>query len=91
MESVIDFGKLLTGRQYLPEREKIILMALINASDTAQNGDLAKIERLVGMIIIAARAGGPARPTRKPGSRGYTGNQPHPLKCSLERDPPTPE
>jgi hypothetical protein len=31
MESVIDFGNLLTGLQYLPEREKIILMALINA------------------------------------------------------------
>jgi hypothetical protein len=54
MESVIDFGKLLTGLQYLPEREKIIPMALINAPAMAQDGDLPKIERLVGQIVIAA-------------------------------------
>jgi hypothetical protein len=54
MEPVVDFGNLLTGLQYLPEREKIILVALINAHGMAQNGDVAKIERLVGQTIIAA-------------------------------------
>jgi hypothetical protein len=53
MESVIDFGSLLTGLQYLPEREKIILMALINVPAMTQDGDLAKIERLVGQTIIS--------------------------------------
>jgi hypothetical protein len=54
MEPVVDFGNLLTGLQYLPEREKIILVALINAQGMAQNGEVAKIERLVGQTIIAA-------------------------------------
>lgn len=54
MEPVIDFGDLVTGLQQLPEREKIILVALINAVRIAQNGELAKIERLVGQSIIAA-------------------------------------
>ena len=40
MEPVIDFGDLVTGLQQLPEREKIILPALINAVRIAQNGEL---------------------------------------------------
>ena len=54
MKPLIDFGDLLTGLQQLPEREKIILVALINAVRIAQNGELAKIERLVGQSVIAA-------------------------------------
>lgn len=54
MEGAIDFGDLLTGLQYLPEREKIILVALINSHGPSQNGDSAKIERLIGQTIIAA-------------------------------------
>jgi hypothetical protein len=54
MEPNIDIGNVLAGLQYLPEREKIILVALINAQAAAQNGEVAKIERLVGQILIAA-------------------------------------
>lgn len=54
MQLVIDFGDLLSGLQQLPEREKIILPALINAVRIAQNGEVAKIERFVGQTIIAA-------------------------------------
>jgi hypothetical protein len=54
MEAAIDFGDLLTGLQYLPEREKIILVALINSHGASQNGDSAKLERLIGQTIIAA-------------------------------------
>jgi hypothetical protein len=35
----------------LPEREKIILVALINAYGKSENGDGAKIERLVAQTI----------------------------------------
>jgi len=78
MEPVIDFGNLLTGLQYLPEREKIILIALINAPAMAQNGDLAKIERVVGQIIIAAarenqRGAHPENPTPNSGPEGAPG------------------
>lgn len=54
MEAVIDFGNLLNGMQRLPEREKIILVALINAHGSPQNGDPGKIERMVAESIIAA-------------------------------------
>jgi hypothetical protein len=54
MERAIDFGNVLSGLQYLPEREKIILVAVINAQALAQNGEMAKIERLVGQMVIAA-------------------------------------
>lgn len=53
MEYTRDFGELVNGLQYLPEREKIILLALINTQRTALNGDKAKIERLIGQTIIA--------------------------------------
>jgi hypothetical protein len=54
MEPLLDFGDLLTGLQRLPEREKIILVALINAHGTRENSDVAKIERLVAETVIAA-------------------------------------
>ena len=54
MEAAIDFGNVLSGLQYLPEREKIILVALINAQGAAQNGEVAKIERLIGQTLITA-------------------------------------
>lgn len=53
MEFARDFADLVNGLQYLPEREKIILLALINTQRTALNGDKAKIERLIGQTIIA--------------------------------------
>jgi hypothetical protein len=53
MEALIDFSNLMNGMQYMPDRDKIILVALINAH-TPENGDSAKIERLIGQIVIAA-------------------------------------
>jgi hypothetical protein len=54
MEGPIDFGNLMAALQYLPDREKIVLVALINAQAVPETGDPAKIERLIGQIVIAA-------------------------------------
>ena len=53
MEALIDFSNLMNGMQYMPDRDKIILVALINAH-TPENGDSAKVERLIGQIVIGA-------------------------------------
>lgn len=54
MEPLIEFGDLVTGLQRLPEREQIIVVALINAHGRPERGDAAKIERLVAQTLIAA-------------------------------------
>lgn len=54
MKPMINFAGLLTGLQCLAEREKVMLLALINAHNALENGDRAKIERVVAEIIIAA-------------------------------------
>ena len=54
MEGAIDFGSLMAALQYLPDREKIVLVALINAQAVPETGDPAKIERLIGQMIIGA-------------------------------------
>lgn len=54
MESMLDFSNLLMGLQRLPEQEKIILVAIINAHGTAGTGDAGKIERMVAQTIMAA-------------------------------------
>jgi hypothetical protein len=77
MEPVIDFGDLLNGLRQLPEREKIILVALINAVRIAQNGELAKIERLVGQSVIAA-----ARDNCRDAQPGTSGQIPAPERTS---------
>ena len=53
MEFARDFADLVNGLQYLPEREKLILLALINTQRPALNGDKAKLETLIGQIVIA--------------------------------------
>ncbi|HET6756259.1 MAG TPA: hypothetical protein VFH21_01420 [Burkholderiales bacterium] len=53
MEFARDFADLVNGLQYLPEREKLILLALINTQHPALNGDKAKLETLIGQIVIA--------------------------------------
>jgi hypothetical protein len=53
MEFARDFGDLVNGLQYLPEREKIILLSLIHTQCTAMNGDKAKLERMIGQMVIA--------------------------------------
>jgi hypothetical protein len=53
MEAIVEFGNVVTGLQHLPEREKIIIAALMNAHGT-QNVDTAKLERLIAQTIIAA-------------------------------------
>jgi hypothetical protein len=60
MSPTINFGNLLTGLQCLAERDKIILVALINSHGALENGDAAKIERVLAQKVIAA-----ARETRK--------------------------
>ena len=60
MEPLIDFRDLVTGLQRLPEREKIIVVALINAHGSPESGDAAKIERLV------ARPSSPRHRTNAP-------------------------
>jgi hypothetical protein len=54
MERLIEFGNLVTGLQHLPEREKIILVALINGHGISENGDARKIECMVAQTIITA-------------------------------------
>jgi hypothetical protein len=51
MEFARDFADLVNGLKYLPEREKLILLTLINTQRTALNGDKAKLERLIGQIV----------------------------------------
>lgn len=51
MEFARDFADLVNRLQYSPEREKLILLALINTQRTALNGDRAKLERLIGPIV----------------------------------------
>jgi hypothetical protein len=53
MEAPIDFSNLMNGMQYMPDRDKIILVALINSHAT-ENSEGAKIERLIGQFVIAA-------------------------------------
>lgn len=53
MEPLIDFADLVTGLQRLPEREKIILVALINGHGRTEKGNVAKIERMVAQAAIA--------------------------------------
>jgi hypothetical protein len=52
-EPLIDFGDLMTGLQRLPEREKIILVALIKGHGRTEKGNVAKIERMVAQAAIA--------------------------------------
>lgn len=54
MKPTINFGNLLTGLQCLAERDKLILVALINSHGMPENGDKAEIERVIAQTIIAA-------------------------------------
>jgi hypothetical protein len=63
MKPLIDFADLVSGLQRLPERDKIILVALINDHGRAANGNAAKIERILAQSLIGA-----ARDQRRCGS-----------------------
>jgi hypothetical protein len=65
MEPLIDFADLLKGLQCLPEREKIILVALVNAHGSRENGNRARLERLVAEAVIAAAREHHSAPARK--------------------------
>jgi hypothetical protein len=54
VEPLINFGDLVTGLQRLPEREKLILMALINGQGRTKNRDVEKVERMIAQTLIAA-------------------------------------
>ncbi|MDA8095483.1 MAG: hypothetical protein M0T84_16565 [Betaproteobacteria bacterium] len=54
MEEAIDFGSLLNGLQHMPEKDKIVLLALIDRQSGAQNGEVAKIERIIGQMMVSA-------------------------------------
>jgi hypothetical protein len=54
MQPLVEFGDLVTGLQRLPEREKIILVALINDVERGETGEVPKIERMVAQTLISA-------------------------------------